>query len=426
MKNRLTILSIFFITNIFAQSGHLMQGIGAVNMSMGGASTGQPIDISGALKWNPAAISAFEGRTISLSAGLFMANPEISSTVPTPNGPMSGTSADMKNNSIMPSLGFVYGKKDSKHTFGAFAFGVSGFGVDFPESTTNPINMPQSMGGFGNLTSNYMMLQTGLSYAYKLSKSVSIGLSPNFNVATLELKPNPTANPTMAGYPTTNNAMATGFGGQIGIFYQNEEGFKLGASYKTEQQFSDFKFENTYLDNSSSESSFKMNFPAIYSLGAGYSNSKLDLAFDFRQVEYSKTEGFEEYGWSPTGAVKGFGWSDMQILSFGAQYKGIKKLPLRVGYTYNTNPIKPELAFFSASATAVIQNAYQFGFGYEFSEKLTLNSVYHNAKSDGSTGGPIYNPRLAGQTNPLGAVPNSNVSYKMDTSMIMLGISYKI
>jgi long-chain fatty acid transport protein len=42
-------------------------------MSMGGA-TAQPIDISGALKWNPA-ISVFEGRTISLSAGLFMANP---------------------------------------------------------------------------------------------------------------------------------------------------------------------------------------------------------------------------------------------------------------------------------------------------------------------------------------------------------------
>jgi len=426
MKNVLTITSIFFITTLFAQSGHLMQGVGAANMSMGGASTAQPIDISGALKWNPAAISAFEGSTISLNVGLFVANPQISSTVPTPNGPMSGTSTDVKSNSIMPSLGFVYGKKDSKHTFGAFAFGVSGFGVDFPESTTNPINMPQSMGGFGNLTSNYMMLQTGLSYAYKLSKSVSIGVSPNFNIATLELKPNPTANPTMAGYPTTNNAIATGFGGQIGIFYQNQEGFKLGASYKTEQQFSNFEFENTYLDNSRSENSFKMNFPAIYSLGVGYSNSKLDLAFDFRQVEYSRTEGFEDYGWSATGAVKGFGWKDMQVLSLGAQYKGIKKLPLRVGYTYNTNPIKPELAFFSASAPAVIQNAYQFGFGYEFSDKLTLNTVYHNATSDGSSEGPIYNPMLAGQTNPLGTVPNSKVSYKMDTSMLMLGITYKI
>jgi long-chain fatty acid transport protein len=128
-------------------------------------------------------------------------------------------------------------------------------GVDFPESMTNPINMPQSMGGFGNLTSNYMMLQTGLSYAYKLSKSVSIGISPNFNVATLEL------NQILQLIRQwlviqTNNAMATGFEDKL-VFYQNKEGFKLGASYKTEQQFSDFKFENTYLDGSSSESSLE-------------------------------------------------------------------------------------------------------------------------------------------------------------------------
>jgi long-chain fatty acid transport protein len=426
MKKRLTIISILLITNLFAQSGHLMQGVGAVNMSMGGASTAQPIDINGALKWNPAAISAFQGSTVSINAGIFMANPELSSTVPTPNGPMSGSSTDVKKNSLMPSLAYVYAKKDSKHTFGAFAFGVSGFGVDFPESTSNPINMPQSMGGFGNLTSNYMMLQTGLSYSYKLSQSLSIGVSPSFNIATLELKPNPTASPTMAGYPATNNAMATGFGGQIGVFYQNKEGLKLGASYKTKQQFSDFKFENTYLDNFSSENAFKMNFPAVYSLGIGYSNTKVDLAFDFRQVEYSKTEGFEEFGWTTTGAVKGFGWKDMQIVSVGAQYKGIKKLPLRIGYTYNTNPIAPELAFFSTAATAVIQNAFQFGLGYEFSEKLTLNAVHHYGISDGSTKGPLYNPMLAGQTDPLGTVPNSTVSYKMNTSMIMLGITYKI
>ena len=33
-----------------AQTGHIMQGIGATNMSMGGASTAQPIDINGALQ----------------------------------------------------------------------------------------------------------------------------------------------------------------------------------------------------------------------------------------------------------------------------------------------------------------------------------------------------------------------------------------
>lgn len=403
-----------------------MQGVSAVNMSMGGASTAQPLDINGALNWNPAAISAFEGRIITLDVGYFMAKPELSSTVPTMGGPMSGTSVDVKKNSILPNLAFVYGKKDSKHTFGIFGFGVSGFGVDFPESTTNPINTPQAMGGFGNLASNFAMFQAGISYAYKLSKTVSIGISPNFDVATLELKPNPTANPSMAGYPSTNNATATGYGGQIGIYFHNEEGFKIGASYKTEQKFSDFKFKNTYLDNTSSESSFTMNFPAIYSLGIGYSTSKFDLAVDARQVEYSKTEGFEKSGWTSTGAVSGFGWDDMQIISLGAQYKGIKKMPIRAGYTFNTNPIKEELAFFSVPATAIIQNAYQLGLGYEFSEKITINGVYHIGKSKGSTEGPMYNPMLAGASNPLGEIPASKVSYKMTTSMIMLGLSYKL
>ena len=56
---------------LFAQTGHIMQGIGATNMSMGGASTAQPLDINGALQWNPAAISAFDKKIFSANAGLF-------------------------------------------------------------------------------------------------------------------------------------------------------------------------------------------------------------------------------------------------------------------------------------------------------------------------------------------------------------------
>ena len=33
---------------VYGQAGHVMQGVGAVNMSMGGAATAQPLDISGA------------------------------------------------------------------------------------------------------------------------------------------------------------------------------------------------------------------------------------------------------------------------------------------------------------------------------------------------------------------------------------------
>ena len=106
------------------------------------------------------------------------------------------------------------------------------------------------------------------------------------------------------------------------------------------------------------------------------------------------------------------------------QYKGIEKLPLRFGYTYSSNPIDEELAFFSTPATAIIANAFQLGFGYEFSDNFTLNGVFHHGSSDGKTEGQVLNPMMASAANPYGAIPGSKVGYEMTTDMIMLGISY--
>lgn len=411
---------------LFAQAGHIMQGIGAANMSMGGAATAQPIDINGALQWNPAAIAAFDTKVFSANAGLFFSSPELASTVPTPGGPMSGVTKDDRGISVMPALAMVWGKKNSKHTFGLSAFGISGFGVTFPQSNTNPINMPQSSGGFGRIESDYQLLQVGLTYAYKLTEQLSIGLAPTFNYSSLKLAPNPLSSPSQTlGYPVSNKATAIGFGGQVGIFYNSGKGIKLGASYKTKQNFGSFDFKNTYLDNSAAPNvSFKMNYPAILSLGIGYSKSNIDLALDYRFVNYANTEGFIAKGWTNTASVAGFGWKDISIISAGIQFKGIHKFPLRAGYTYSSNPINSELAFFSTPATAVIKNAFQFGFGYEFTSKFTFNAVYHHGASGGATSGPLLNPMMISAGNPYGAIPGSIVSYKMTTDLLMFGINY--
>jgi long-chain fatty acid transport protein len=426
MKNLLRLVVVLFTSTIFAQAGHVMQGVGAVNMSMGGASTAQPLDISGALQWNPASISVFDSKILDFNLGIFFSAPELKSTVPTPGGPMSGVTQDDKPVSPMPALAMVWGKEDSKHTFGVSAFGISGFGVTFPESTTNPINMPQSMGGFGKLKSDYMLLQVGLTWAYEITKNLSIGVEPTINYASLELEPNPIASPSMTlGYPVSDKASAIGFGAQFGIFYHSDGGVKLGVSYKTEQQFNDMTFSNTYLDGSAApDVDFKMNYPAILSFGLGYSIEDFDFAVDYRRVDYENADGFAEKGWTNTGSVKGFGWKNISILSAGIQYKGIKKLPLRVGYTYSSNPIDPELAFFSTPATAVIKNAFQFGFSYPINDNFMLNGVYHHGTSDGETSGPLLSPGMASPTNPYGAIPGSNVSYSMTTDMIMVGLTY--
>ncbi|MBE9490704.1 MAG: outer membrane protein transport protein [Bacteroidetes bacterium] len=417
---------------IFAQAGHIMQGVGSVNMSMGGASTAQPLDISGALQWNPASISTFDEKILKFDLGLFFSSPELFSTVPEfdglgqPTGNFfSGNTKDDRGVSPMPAFAMVWGKADSKHTFGASAFGISGFGVTFPESATNPINMPQSMGGFGHIESDYMLLQIGFTWAYELSDTFSFGVEPTFNYAALELAPNPTASPTAAGYPTTDKASATGFGAQFGLFYDSGTGFKAGASYKTTQKFSKLEFDNTYLDGSTGTNEFQMDYPAILSFGLGYSKGNFDLALDYRMVDYENTDGFSETGWTPTASVKGFGWENISIVSAGIQYKGVDKLPLRLGYTYSSNPINDEITFFNIPATAIIKNAFQFGFSYEINDNFTLDGVYHYGTSGGKTTGQLLNPMFIGAYPPYGAIPGSEISYDMTTSMVMFGFSYK-
>lgn len=431
IKNVIKLVILMLSVFTFGQSGHIMQGIGSVNMSMGGAATAQPIDISGALQWNPASISTFNNKVLRLDIGLFSSSPKLYSTVPEfnnlgqPTGNFfSGNTEDDRGLSPMPAVAMVFGNEDSKHTFGVSAFGISGFGVTFPESTTNPINMPQSMGGFGTIESDYMLMQVGFTWAYEVTDKLSLGVQPTFNYAALELMPNPTANPTGAGYPSTNKASTTGFGAQFGVFYDSQKGIKLGVSYKTTQNFGEFDFENTYLDGSKANNSFDMDYPAIFSVGLGYSKNDFDLALDYRSVDYENTNGFSKTGWTNTASVSGFGWKNISIISAGIQYKGLDKLPLRLGYTYNSNPIASDVAFFNIPATAIIKNAYQFGLSYSISDKFTLDGVFHYGTSSGKTSGELLNPMFASANNPYGAIPGSEVSYEMNTSMLMLGVSY--
>ena len=211
----------------------------------------------------------------------------------------------------------------------------------------------------------------------------------------------------------------------------------------------DFSFEGKYLDgNDAPKTDFTMNFPAIASIGVGYTtaNGMFDFAVDYRRVFYSSTEGFDNSGWTiasegdyagyPTGTVEGFGWEDMNIISAGVQINAIEKLPIRLGYTYNSNPINEELMMFSVSAPAIIKNAFQVGLGYEINEHFTLNGLFHYGTSGGKTTGQMLNPKMISAEEvdtpmgpmggPLGKIPGSEVSVEMTTMLITVGIQYSL
>jgi long-chain fatty acid transport protein len=177
MKNLLILVAFALAITLEAQTGHVLQGAGAVNFSMGGAGVALPVDAAGALQWNPASITAFDRNELSLSVAYFTAAPEVYAKVVQPDGQggfmtIEGVTEDERGASPLPTLGVVFANPGSKFAFGVSAFGVSGFGVDYPATTnlplpgnpnfdptnSNPLLYPQNMGGFGHLYSEYQLV----------------------------------------------------------------------------------------------------------------------------------------------------------------------------------------------------------------------------------------------------------------------------
>ncbi|TAK40483.1 MAG: hydrocarbon degradation protein [Saprospiraceae bacterium] len=451
MKSIIIALFSLLMVTLHAQTGHVLQGSGAVNFSMGGAATALPIDAAGSLQWNPASITAFGQNELSASVAWFTAAPEVYAKVVQPDGQggfmtIEGLTKDEMGASPLPTLGVVFSLPDSKFAFGISAFGVSGFGVDYPATTnlpvpgnpnfdptrSNPLLYPQSMGGFGHLFSEYQLMQLGLTTAYDLGNGLSVGLAPTFNYSTLQIEPVPIAAPNPElGYPIGDKATALGMGFQAGLFYQTDIGLNAGLSYKSTQWFEDLEIGGKYPDGSTAPATnFNMDFPAIISAGIGFSSDMIDVAVDYRFINYSKTDGFEKTGWVigengyPTGAVAGFGWKDVHVVGAGLQFKGIDKLPLRVGYTFSTNPITEDNVFFSSPAPAVIENAVQFGLGYELGSQFNVSLTYHRGLT-AEVSGQLMNPQFITAEDPLGKVPQSEITSKMHTDVLLLGVSYK-
>jgi long-chain fatty acid transport protein len=405
-----------------------------------------PADILGALQWNPASITAFDHSEVALSVAYFTASPEVYAKAPTEQGgSFSGTTEDELGASPLPTLGAVFGNQDSPFRFGVSAFGISGFGVDYPAETnlpdpnntsfdptrSNPLLYPQSFGGFGHLNSEYQLMQLALTAAYKLTDGLSFGLAPTFNYASLTIEPVPVASPSANfEYPLGEKASALGVGFQAGLFYQTEMGLNLGISYKSTQWFEDFEIDGTYPSGGDAPTTnFNLDYPSILSAGIGYTSDLFDIALDYRLINYENTDGFAETGWVigdngfPTGAVAGFGWDNVHVIAAGVQLKMVEKLPIRLGYTFNTNPITENNVFFSSAAPAVLENAVQAGLGYQLNDKLVINAAYHRGLS-AEVSGQLMNPMFITPENPLGKVPGSEITSKMHTAVILLGISY--
>ncbi len=417
-------ISLAWAPGASATDGHFLHGVGAINSAMGGVGVAGATDVLGALYHNPAGLMAFSGHQASISLELFKPDRTLTATAPTPQGPFTGSQQSKSDFVPIPAFGWSAELKEDKLVIGFGGLGIGGFGVDYRQNNSHPLLAPKTMGGFGQVYSNFSLLKVTPALAFAPSEKLWLGLAANVDWASLAVDPMPAASPNGAFYPGATAAASTfGFGFQAGLIYRLTDAMNFGLAYTSEQFFGEFEWNSRNDDptdpawGTHRDIAFQLNAPAI--IGAGLSYQATDQLFveaDAKYYLYSSTDGFEAEGFTQTGAVAGFGWDDIMVVATGAQFQATDKFALRAGYNYSDNPVPEENSFFNVSAPAIIQHHITAGLGFEFHEGVEVSLAYYRA-FENEVSGPIWHPAM-------GQIPQSDVTSSMFEDSFVMQFSF--
>jgi len=417
-----------------AQTGHILDAVGPINQSMGGAGTAMPLDAMGALYRNSASIMGLDSSEVSFGFQIFAPESQLESSVlagsfgpGVPAASLIGSTSSDTDISPIPSFAFVCRPDDSRWSYGISGFGIGGFGVDYASSSSNPITSPQPPNGFGfgPIFSNFQLLQITATFAYQLTERTSFGVGLNGDWSTLSVSPFAAASPDdangdgFASYPSGSHGDAAwGLGFQTGIYYNNPStGIHLGASYKSPQWMQTYKINSQDELGSGRLIEFDLDYPMMLSLGAGYSGIQdCKFAADLFFIDYESTEGFQPTGFDGMGAATGFGWRSIWGASIGGEYQFLPRLALRTGYTFNQSPIRDQDSFFNVNAPGIIKHHLSGGFSYETHHDWIVSMAFHHGFGNSITG-PWQ--------SPAGPIPGTSVTSRLATYSLTAGLSKK-
>ena len=415
--------------------GIFIPSVGPTNQSFGGAAAAAPIDAIGALNWNPATISGLRSSEVAFGLGLCLPTTSLESRVDAnafgPGLPpinLAGKSESEPGVCPVPTIGFTHRNQGSPWTVGLGIFGVGGFSANYASSTTNPVTMPQAtpatvIGGLGRIHAKAEIYQVVPTVSYALSDQLSFGIAPVITLANFSADPFFLGAPNDAnadGYftygPGSGTRLAWGGGFQLGTYYITPSEFRFGLSYKSQAWMEPFRVNSQ--DELGLPTHFKYNFdlPSITTFGVAYSGfERWLLATDIRYFDYANADGFSPAGFTPTAAVAGLGWKSIFSIAQGVQFDATDRLTLRVGYSFNENPIRDAQAFFNVASTLIIQHWLSCGATYRWNDRVSSTIAYTHGFENTVTG-PLYSPLV-------GPVAGTAITDRVSAHILNAGIT---
>jgi len=395
-------------TTAFATDGYFSHGYGMKAKGMGGAATAMASDSMGGAN-NPASM-VWAGDRFDIGVDFFAPKRKISRTGATAGG-LNGEATSGSNLHYIPELGFnkMLGWDMS---FGVTVYGNGGMNTDYPgdQNASGGGNMcgagfgatwPRSnlLCGNGRLGVDLMQVVVAPTFAMKVNKQHSFGVS--LLLAHQQFKANGIQSfagfsETAANLSNVGRDKSNGVGLRLGWMGQLSDKVTMGAAYSPKTKMSKF---DLYKGLFAEQGMFDL--PENWNIGVAFRpNDTWTIAADYQVINYGgvasianpSTNGGATVANTLGGAGdRGFGWSNVDVIKLGVEYKYNNAVTVRAGYNHSKNPIQARDVTFNFLAPGVIKDHLTLGVTYNVSKDSELTLAYMHAFKNSVSGSSLFN-----------------------------------
>ena len=146
----------------------------------------------------------------------------------------------------------------------------------------------------------------------------------------------------------------------------------------------------------------------------------LTLLADWKHIFYSQVASVGNSSQLPylfgSANGPGFGWSDVDAITFGAEWRATPDWTFRVGYAHNNNPIQARDVTINILAPAVVTDHISGGASFRVTPNSTIDLAAVVSPKNSLTGIEV---------TPTGPNPYRNITIYLSEFEITAGWTYK-
>ena len=402
----------------FATEGDGLAGFGATQTALSGSDVADTTDAM-SLALNPAGL-VDAGQQFDFGLSLF--SPQRGYSTNGGTGFVAPEGATSRN-TLFPIPNIAYSQPiDATSSWGVAVYGVGGGNTLFnaiPNANCAALGGGAGIYCGGESGTNLNKVFVSLGYARRFG-NVSLGISPIFAIQQFSAYgfgafAAGSASPTNL----TNNGFDYNYGGgvRVGAEWHATQTLRFGIAATTPMWMTKFSKYSGLLAGQGS-----LDVPGDVTVGFAYDVlPTLTLMADYKHIFYSGVPAIHDSSRIPppqlfgSSGGPGFGWSDVDVIAVGAEWRPMQALKIRVGYEHNTNPLKGRDITLGLTAPGITTDQFSGGVSYAIDQHSTIQLA------------GFYDPRnsvTGNEVTPLGVNPAGLITTHLSEFQVTLGYAY--